>query len=442
MYSSVLLATVTTEVSFTGTQQRGAGWNQSLGNTHTIAMTVQNFIGRVYIEVSLASSPGASDWAQVNLAGGLPYIQFPLNPAAPTGLNGGDTGTWGWSFSGNYIWVRARMDRTYLGLTPPVFGYGSVVQVLMNFGSIAPATPVISGATGLQGPTGPSGGPIGATGSTGFTGPTGPSGGPIGATGYSGPTGASGPTGPAGGPRGATGATGIGSTGATGFSGATGPTGLIGPTGPSGGPIGATGLTGPSGGPIGATGLTGPTGSQGVPSSNTSVVINTTSPVLYPTFVNAQSGNLQINTNPNILFAPSSNVLTLGGVSTFATSTFAGLVNLSVYNETVSNPTVSAGALTLNLATATIFNVSINANITSVTFSNANTIAAGNQAMGFVMIANGTGTSYAIVWPASVRWPGNTAPTITSTSGKRDVLTFFTTDQGSTYNSFIRGQNL
>ena len=267
MYSSELLPTVTTPVSYTGTEQRGAGWNQSLGNTHTIAMTVQNFVGRIYIEVSLASTPGAGDWAPVNLAGGLPYIQFPLNPAAPTGLNGGDTGTWSWSFSGNYIWVRARMDRTYLGLTPPVIGYGSVVQVLMNFGSIAPVTPVISGATGPQGPTGPSGGPVGATGSTGLAGPTGPSGGPVGATGYTGPTGASGPTGPAGGPRGATGATGIGSTGATGFPGATGPTGTSGapgPTGPSGGPIGPQGPTGPSGGPIGATGITGPTGTSGL----------------------------------------------------------------------------------------------------------------------------------------------------------------------------------
>ena len=178
------------------------------------------------------------------------------------------------------------------------------------------------------------------------------------------------------------------------------------------------------------------------PSFNTSVVINSTSPVLYPTFVNAQSGNLQINTDPDISFAPGSNVLTLGGVSTFATSTFAGLVNLRAYNETVANPTVSAGTLALDLATATIFNVAINANITSVTFSNANTIAAGTQASGFVMIANGTGTSYAIVWPASVRWPGNTAPTITSTAGKRDVLTFFSTDQGATFNSFISGQNL
>ena len=246
-------------------------------------------------------------------------------------------------------------------------------------------------------------------------------------------------------PTGPTGPTGAAST-VTGPTGATGSTGSTGPTGAASTVTGPTGAASTVTGPTGAAStVTGPTGSQGATGpvqSNVNVAINTASPVLYPTFVNAQSGNLQISTDPDISFAPGSNVLTLGGVSTFATSTFAGLVNLRAYNETVSNPAVSAGTLALDLATATIFNVAINANITSVTFSNANTIAAGTQASGFVMIANGTGTSYAIVWPASVRWPGNTAPTITSTAGKLDVLTFFTTDQGATYNSFISGQNL
>lgn len=116
-----------------------------------------------------------------------------------------------------------------------------------------------------RGPTGPSGGPTGATGAaatgpTGqaFTGPTGPIGtGPTGVTGSRGLTGPTGFTGPPGnqgatgnaftGPTGATGAT--GNPGLNGFS-ATGPQG---PTGPSGGPTGSTGITG-------ATGNTGPTG--------------------------------------------------------------------------------------------------------------------------------------------------------------------------------------
>ena len=233
------------------------------------------------------------------------------------------------------------------------------------------------------------------------------------------------------GPTGPTGATGAPST-------VTGPTGFTGPQGPQGAASTVTGPTGSQGatGPQGATGATGPI------QSNVNVAINRTSAILYPTFVNAQSGNLQISTDPDMSFAPSSNVLTLGGVSTFATSTFVGLVNLKAYNETVTNPTISAGTLTLDLATGTVFNVLINAAVTSVTINNANTIAAGSQASGFILIANGNGTTYAIVWPASVRWPGNTAPSITSTAGKRDVLTFFTTDQGATYNSFISGQNL
>lgn len=265
------------------------------------------------------------------------------------------------------------------------------------------------------------------------TGPTGPTGAPSTVTG---PTGSQGETGATG----LQGATGAAST-VTGPTGSQGATGITGPTGPQGSP-GATGAASTVTGPTGSQGATGAVGATGAASVNVSVVIDTTSAVLYPTFVNAQSGNLQISTDPDVSFAPSSNVLTLGGVSTFATSTFAGLVNLKAYNETVTNPTISAGTLTLDLATGTVFNVLINAAVTSVTINNANTIAAGSQASGFILIANGNGTTYAIVWPSSVRWPGNTAPSITSTAGKRDVLTFFTTDQGATYNSFISGQNL
>lgn len=74
------------------------------------------------------------------------------------------------------------------------------------------------------GPTGPSGGPVGATGPTGFTGPSGPTG-----------------------QRGATGPSGANST-VTGPTGNTGPTGFTGPQGNTvTGPTGSTGMTGSSG---------------------------------------------------------------------------------------------------------------------------------------------------------------------------------------------------
>ncbi len=132
--------------------------------------------------------------------------------------------------------------------------------------------PLLQGATGVEGATGPQGpqgldGATGTTGPQGFTGATGPQGiqGLEGATGDQGPQGLTGATGLEG-ATGLTGATGDqgpqGLTGATGLEGATG-TGLTGATGDQGpqGDIGATGLEGATGtGLTGATGLEGATG--------------------------------------------------------------------------------------------------------------------------------------------------------------------------------------
>ena len=117
----------------------------------------------------------------------------------------------------------------------------------------------VSGATGIQGPTGVTGvvgvtGPTGATGVVGVTGATGVEGatGVQGATGVVGVTGATGVQGITG-VQGATGVQGdLGATGATGVQGITGATGVTGVIGVSGA-TGATGVIGVSG----ATGATG-----------------------------------------------------------------------------------------------------------------------------------------------------------------------------------------
>lgn len=281
MFSVTLLDSTTTEINVTGSKQKGAGFSNTIGCNHTVSISVANFIGRVYIEGSLASDPGEDDWFPIKLRGNLDYLQFPLNPNAPTGANNGDSGVTAWSFSGNYIWIRARVNRDYLRPVPQDTLYvGAVRYILLNYGAVSPAETVIpgisSGGPGSQGPAGPMGpsGPAGPTGSTGYgaTGPTGPFGGPPGDTG---PTGSAsnvtGPTGPGGtgptGPRGFTGNNGLpGPTGPTGRQGATGPHG--GPTGPTGftGSTGSTGITGPTG--VGGTGPTGPQGAAGLSAYN------------------------------------------------------------------------------------------------------------------------------------------------------------------------------
>ena len=108
------------------------------------------------------------------------------------------------------------------------------------------------------------------------------------------------------------------------------------------------------------------------------------------------------------------------------------------YSETVSSPTISAGTLTLNLETSNIFTVSLNAAITTLTISNPPASGSGGS---FSLLLTADGTARAVTWPASIKWSGGTAPTLTSTSGKIDTFAFFTSDGGTSWTGYIGGQN-
>lgn len=296
MDSVTLLPTTGRQINVVGQKQKGAGYSNFAGANHTISITCTNFVGRVIFEGSLETQPQDGDWFSILIKDNLPYVQFPLDPNHPTGAQQGDTGTYAYGFVGNYVWVRARLDRTYLDPIPidPEM-VGSIDQVLMNFGAYGGGSASGLNGSGITGPRGPAGFPgptgtngeatnTGATGPTGRTGPLGPQGiqGPTGVTGAQGSAANTGATGPQGiegptGPTGAQGATGIpgeatntGATGPQGPLGDTGPTGVpgeatnTGATGPQGstGPLGDTGPTGDAGptGDVGPTGLTGSTG--------------------------------------------------------------------------------------------------------------------------------------------------------------------------------------
>ena len=108
------------------------------------------------------------------------------------------------------------------------------------------------------------------------------------------------------------------------------------------------------------------------------------------------------------------------------------------YSETVSSPTISSGTLVLNLETSNIFTVSLNAAITTLTISNPPASGSGGS---FTLIFAADGTARAVTWPASIKWAGGTAPTITSTSGKVDSFAFFSSDGGTNWQGYVGGQN-
>ena len=118
---------------------------------------------------------------------------------------------------------------------------------------------------------------------------------------------------------------------------------------------------------------------------------------------------------------------------------FATTPTLTSVKETRTAPTISGGSLTLDLAGSSVFDVSLNAAITSITISNP---AASGTAHGFVLTFTADGTARAVTWPAAVKWPSGTAPTLTSTNNKKDAFVFMTTDGGTSYHGFVAGQNL
>ena len=261
MKSVVLLGSTSNLLNSTGEKQKGAGYNNTTGNSHTVSIGVAAFTGRIYIEGTLAMEPQSNDWVAIPLTpSGQPYVEFPINPSCPTSGYIGDTGVFGYTFIGNYIWIRARVDRSYLVPVPNNGSdVGSVTQILMNYGTGS------GGGSGIAS--------INAGGGYGPTGPTGPKGRP-------GPTGANGINGNNSVVTGPTGYTGI--MGPTGYTGPTGmPSIVTGPTGPLGGPTGPTGYNGSNG----ATGPTGATGTQGFGS-------------VYTFFINYDSsGNINNITN-------------------------------------------------------------------------------------------------------------------------------------------------
>ena len=105
--------------------------------------------------------------------------------------------------------------------------------------------------------------------------------------------------------------------------------------------------------------------------------------------------------------------------------------------ETYTAPAITAGVLTIDLSTATVFNVANSAYIATFTV----TQATAGKAQSFTLFLTANGTGYTQAWGSSVKWAGGTAPTLTTTNAKKDILTFVTNDGGTTWYGFVGGKN-
>jgi hypothetical protein len=127
-----------------------------------------------------------------------------------------------------------------------------------------------------------------------------------------------------------------------------------------------------------------------------------------------------------------------GLVSTASANTWTGAQTFGQVIETDGTVSISSGTMALNLANSNEFYGTLNAAITSMPISNP---ATAGKVSAFSLTLYADGTSRSVTWPTSFKWAGGTAPTLTTSSGKQDVITALTRDAGTSYLAIVAGQN-
>lgn len=103
MASSVVILTNQPEMSYVGEKAKGDGFYGFSDGLHTVSFHVNAFTGRLFLEATLVENPTEDDWFLITLEIDQDYIQFD-NETASKGV----------TFTGNFVYVRASVDRSYL----------------------------------------------------------------------------------------------------------------------------------------------------------------------------------------------------------------------------------------------------------------------------------------------------------------------------------------
>lgn len=122
MAVSQVILTNKEQLSFTGEAYKGDGFYGYADGLHTLSFHFSNFVGRIYIDATLEENPGANDWFPIDLTINTKYIES----ATAT------TDTIGVTIHGNFVYLRARIDRSYLTATQYVKSqHGSLDKVIL-----------------------------------------------------------------------------------------------------------------------------------------------------------------------------------------------------------------------------------------------------------------------------------------------------------------------
>ena len=121
---SVLMLSTENELDYTGESVRGDGFYGFSDGIHTVQITVADYIGRVYIQGTLASEPVETDWFNIKVNGNDDYITYGV------GAGTGVTSTIAYTFQGNMVYLRAKVERSHLSLL--ITQVGTLSKILLN----------------------------------------------------------------------------------------------------------------------------------------------------------------------------------------------------------------------------------------------------------------------------------------------------------------------
>lgn len=111
---------------------------------------------------------------------------------------------------------------------------------------------------------------------------------------------------------------------------------------------------------------------------------------------------------------------------------------LKDYAETTVSDN-SSSSYTIDLENGNVYEVTLTDNCT-FTFSNPPATGKGGS---FTLILKQDGTGgRTVTWPAAAKWAGGTAPSLTAAASAVDILTFMTTDAGTSWYGFLSGADV
>ena len=143
---------------------------------------------------------------------------------------------------------------------------------------------------------------------------------------------------------------------------------------------------------------------------------------------------ISIDGSQNVTLAGALAATTLSGTLSVADNIIdrAVLEDYAIQGSAIGN---TGATSTIDMEVANFFSATLDQ---ACTFTFSNPPASGDFGAFVLELTNGG--AFVITWPASVDWPGGTAPTLTA-SGV-DQLVFTTRDGGTTYFGFVAGLDI